>query len=87
MDNREELVLKKGYKILKDGILLNPFGERVGSVSGKGYLKIQVILFDLKEQKLNDVLVPKILQPKVKEVFIHRIQAFKKYGKNCTNRV
>ena len=69
MDNREEQVLKRDYKILKDGTLLNPFGKRVGSVSGKGYLKIQVTLFDLKEQK-----------NKVKEVFLHRIQAFKKYG-------
>ena len=70
MDNREEQVLKRDYKILKDGTLLNPFGKTVGSISGKGYLKIQVTLFDLKEQK-----------NKVKEVFLHRIQAFKKYGK------
>ena len=39
MDNREEQVLKRDYKILKDGTLLNPFNKRVGSVSGKGYLR------------------------------------------------
>ena len=68
--NKQFEELKRDYKILKDGTLLNPFGKTVGSISGKGYLKIQVTLFDLKEQK-----------NKVKEGFLHRIQAFKKYGK------
>jgi hypothetical protein len=69
MDNREQLILKKGYTILKDGRLLNLENKEVGSVNNKGYKKIQVKLFD----ELSGI-------KKTKEIFIHRIQAFKKYG-------
>jgi len=70
MDNREELILKElNYKINKNGTLLNPYHKEVGSISAQGYKKVQVTLYD------------KIIKAKkIKEVFIHRIQAFKKFG-------
>ena len=35
--NREQIAYEKGYRVTKDGHLLNPKGIKIGSVSSRGY--------------------------------------------------
>ena len=73
-DNREEKVLQLGYRMLKDGTLLNLKNKSIGYGKKNDYKKIQVKLFD---KKLNKKIT--------KDIFLHRIQAFKKFGYKLYN--
>ena len=50
-DNREEKVLQLGYRMLKDGTLLNLKNKSIGYGKKNDYKKIQVKLFDKKLNK------------------------------------
>tara|TARA_S200002703_G_scaffold136501_1_gene125877 strand:+ start:624 stop:1103 length:480 start_codon:yes stop_codon:yes gene_type:complete len=61
--NREQIAYEKGYRVTKDGNLLNPKGEKIGCVNTHGYEHTGI--------RINK---------KQKNVHIHRLQAYQKYG-------
>ena len=49
---REQIAYDRGYRVTKDGDLLNPKGKKIGSISTKGY-EGTGIWIDKKQQKLH----------------------------------
>ena len=49
---REQIAYEKGYRVTKDGNLLNTKGEKIGSISTRGYERTGIWL-DKKRQKLD----------------------------------
>ena len=42
--NREQIAYDKGYRVTKDGQLLNPEGKKIGSINSRGYERTNVWL-------------------------------------------
>lgn len=42
--NREQIAYEKGYRVTKDGDLLNPKGKKIGSIDSYGYYRNIVML-------------------------------------------
>lgn len=62
--NKLQIAYEKGYRVTKDGNLLNPKGKVIGNcLDGKGYKKTGIII----NKKNIDLLT-------------HRLQAYQKYG-------
>lgn len=67
--HNEEIALKMGYHVGKDGQAYSPRGKEVGTCGIKGYMYIGI----------------RTSENKIIKVFIHRLQAYQKYGKNIYN--